>query len=147
MFKFISEALYLFKRCSSFQVPVFEDIFFIPVLKHFSGFLLPQFFAKHVPIVMMFCVFFQQKPRKTTGGKKNTGLQVGRIITTNDHHMFQPRPVPHENENTRGLPPWMAPAGCGSLGVTKGWLGDQQKRPPSPQKGWLLRGGGDNLYT
>lgn len=82
------------------------------------------------------CLFFQKKKTR----KRRQQQQVskwGRIITTNDHHMFQPRPVPHENENTRGLPPWMAPAGRGSLsknrgpgGATKGCLGV----PPSPEK-------------
>ena len=71
MFEFISKALYLFKRCSSFQVPVLEDIFFIPVLKcTFLFFCYLNFSSKTCSGVMMFCVFFPKK-RHENGGNKN----------------------------------------------------------------------------
>ena len=37
--------------------------------------------------------------------------EPGEMDPPSEHPLLRREPVPHENENTRGLPPWMAPAG------------------------------------
>jgi len=57
----------------------------------------------------------QMHPRglRATQGTHAAGAwaEPGEMDPPSEHPLLRREPVPHENENTRGLPPWMAPTG------------------------------------